>query len=43
MFAGAGILLVLAGLGLVHAQRIGGRKVEASEIVAEQRQERRAA
>jgi hypothetical protein len=42
MFAGAGILLVLAGLGLVHAQRVG-RKVKAPGIVGEQSQERRAA
>jgi hypothetical protein len=42
MFAGAGILLALAGLGLVHAQRVG-RKAEAPGTVGEQSQETRAA
>jgi hypothetical protein len=42
MFGGAAILLVLAGLGLVHAQRVG-RGVEASEVADEQRREIRAA
>ncbi len=42
LFGGAGILLVLAGLGFVHAQQVG-RRAKGAQVADEQRRETRAA